>query len=52
MAAGEPVVPPGKLLIVGDNPDQSMGSPYFGYIPGDRLLGIVIGALPRGQRSS
>jgi signal peptidase I len=49
MGAGEPVVPAGKLLIIGDNPDQSMDSRYFGYIPGERLLGIVVATLSRNR---
>jgi signal peptidase I len=45
MAPDEPVVPPGKLLIIGDNPGQSMDSRYLGYIPGERLLGVVVATL-------
>ena len=47
MAADEPVVPAGRLLIIGDNPGQSMDARYLGYIPGERLPGVVVAALPR-----
>jgi signal peptidase I len=40
-------VPRGKLVVLGDNPEMSMDSRYLGYVPGDRLLGVVIRALPR-----
>lgn len=48
--AGDAQVPDGKLVVLGDNPDASMDSRYLGYVPGDRLLGVVIGSLPRSAR--
>ena len=36
------VVPPGKLVVLGDNPAASLDSRQFGYCPVDQLLGIVI----------
>jgi signal peptidase I len=50
--AGDRTVPDGKLVVLGDNPDMSMDSRYLGYIPGDRLLGVVIGSLPRKSPAS
>jgi signal peptidase I len=40
-------VPDGSLFVLGDNATMSMDSRYLGYIPGDRVLGIVVRALPR-----
>jgi signal peptidase I len=39
--AAEPAVPPGKLVLLGDN-RTSMDSKQAGYFPGAALLGIVI----------
>ncbi|TDD60290.1 hypothetical protein E1263_11765 [Kribbella antibiotica] len=36
------VVPPGCLLVVGDNPDQSYDSRHVGFVPAERVLGLVI----------
>jgi signal peptidase I len=38
----EPVVPAGKLVVLGDNPARSLDSRHFGYIPAERVLGVVI----------
>lgn len=35
-------VPPGKFVVLGDNPAWSHDSRHIGYVPGDRLLGVVI----------
>jgi signal peptidase I len=35
-------VPPGNLVLLGDNPANSNDSRYLGYFPAGRLLGIVI----------
>jgi signal peptidase I len=37
-----PLVPPGKLVVRGDNPAWSHDSRHIGYVPGDRLLGVVV----------
>jgi len=50
--ASDPAVPDGKLVVLGDNPDISHDSRFLGYIPGDRLLGVVIGSLPRSPVGS
>jgi signal peptidase I len=50
--ADDAQVPDGKLVVLGDNPDASNDSRYLGYVPGDRLLGVVIGSLPRSARKS
>lgn len=39
--AGQPV-PPGHLVVLGDNPGGSFDSRAFGYCPADRVLGVVI----------
>lgn len=41
MLAGDARVPAGKLVVLGDNPESSMDSRSLGYVPGDRLLGVV-----------
>lgn len=35
-------VPPGQLLVLGDNPAGSTDSRTLGYIPGEDLLGVAI----------
>jgi signal peptidase I len=40
-------VPDGHLIVLGDNRDMSMDSRYFGYVPVERMLGVVIRLLPR-----
>ena len=57
-AAGKVVegetVPSGRLLVVGDNPDESYDSRQIGYIPAERVFGLVLrrlgsaGVLERG----
>jgi signal peptidase I len=44
--ASDTTVPNGKLVVLGDNPARSIDSRRLGYIPGERLLGTVIGSLP------
>jgi signal peptidase I len=46
--AGDLTVPDGKLVVLGDNPASSVDSRLLGYIPGDRLLGVVVGSPPDG----
>jgi signal peptidase I len=36
------VVPSCKLVVLGDNPARSMDSRQIGYIPADRVLGVVL----------
>jgi signal peptidase I len=38
----ESVVPPGKLVVIGDNRDRSFDSRRIGYVDGDSLLGVVL----------
>ncbi|MER7280077.1 signal peptidase I [Dactylosporangium sp. NPDC000244] len=46
--ADGPTVPPGKLVVLGDNPDFSLDSRRLGYLPGERLLGVVVRRLSPG----
>jgi signal peptidase I len=41
------IVPEGRLIVLGDNRDVSMDSRFFGYVPLERMLGVVIRLLPR-----
>lgn len=43
----EPFVPPGKFVVLGDNAARSYDSRQLGYIPADRLLGVVRRPLAR-----
>jgi signal peptidase I len=45
-------VPEGCLIVLGDSAEMSMDSRYLGYIPGERLLGIVVASLPRRAGST
>ncbi|MFG3552364.1 S26 family signal peptidase [Streptomyces sp. NPDC047725] len=40
-------VPPGQLVLLGDNPANSLDSRQVGYFPADALLGVVLRRLPR-----
>jgi signal peptidase I len=42
----EPVVPAGKLVVLGDNAARSLDSRVLGYIAAERVLGIMIRTLP------
>ncbi|GAA3727596.1 hypothetical protein GCM10022225_06180 [Plantactinospora mayteni] len=37
-----PVVPPGQLVLLGDNPDGSGDSRLYGYVPTDAVVGVVL----------
>ncbi|WP_018350607.1 S26 family signal peptidase [Longispora albida] len=41
LAAGDRV-PPGRLVILGDNQELSFDSRHCGYVPADQLLGVVV----------
>jgi signal peptidase I len=42
----ESVVPAGKLVVLGDNLPVSLDSRELGYIPAERVLGVMLRALP------
>lgn len=44
----DPVVPEGRLLVLGDNPARSNDSRRLGYLPAEALIGVVL--RPMGQR--
>jgi signal peptidase I len=44
----DPVVPSGRLLVLGDNPLRSNDSRRLGYLSADSLIGVVL--RPIGQR--
>ncbi|MEU8172867.1 S26 family signal peptidase [Microbispora hainanensis] len=41
-ALGETRVPPGRLLVLGDNPSRSTDSRQWGLLPESRITGVVI----------
>ncbi|GGL03553.1 S26 family signal peptidase [Planomonospora parontospora] len=43
----EPVVPPGCLALLGDNPDGSGDSRQYGYVPADAVVGVALRLLRR-----
>ena len=43
-------VPDGKLVVLGDNAALSLDSRRLGYLPGERLLGVVVRRLSSGPR--
>jgi signal peptidase I len=43
--ADSAAVPDGTLVVLGDNPPMSLDSRHLGYIPGERLLGVVVRSL-------
>lgn len=48
-AAADGVVPPGQLVVLGDNPARSVDSRHFGWLPADRVLGVLHRRLPRSR---
>jgi signal peptidase I len=46
----EPVVPPGKLVLLGDNTEHSTDSRQHGYFDARRLVGRVVRPAPAGRR--
>ena len=51
-AAAEPAVPDGSLVVLGDNARLSLDSRRLGYLPGSRLVGVVIRRYPTRQPST
>jgi signal peptidase I len=43
------LVPAGRLVVLGDNPEGSYDSRVIGYIPGERLLGVVARRMNGGR---
>ncbi|WP_223166757.1 S26 family signal peptidase [Nonomuraea sp. SYSU D8015] len=43
----EATVPVGHLVVRGDNADHSYDSRHCGYVPGERLLGVVVRGVQR-----
>lgn len=41
-ASGEARVPPGRLLVLGDNPSRSTDSRQWGFLPESRIAGVVL----------
>src|SRR6185437_10241174 len=41
-SADGPVVPAGQFAVLGDNAESSLDSRSFGYIPAERLLGVML----------
>jgi signal peptidase I len=39
------LVPAGKLVVLGDNPEASFDSRMYGYVPEDRVLGVMLRVL-------
>jgi signal peptidase I len=50
--AGDLRVPENKLVVLSDNQQNSVDSRQLGYVPGDRVLGVVVRSLPRDLRVS
>lgn len=48
---GATLVPDGKLVVLGDNP-RSEDSRRWGYVPAERVLGVVVRQLSRSPRQS
>ncbi|MFS1304267.1 S26 family signal peptidase [Streptosporangium longisporum] len=49
--AGETSVPGGCVVLLGDNPEESLDSRHFGYVPVADVVGKVVGVLsPAGGR--
>jgi signal peptidase I len=43
--AGTPV-PPDRLIVLGDNAEVSVDSRSWGFVPGDRVLGVALRRVP------
>lgn len=44
-----PVVPDGKFAVLGDNAARSLDSRKIGYIPAERLLGVMLRPITEGR---
>lgn len=42
VAAPGPDVPAGSVVLLGDNPAESADSRQYGYVPADRVIGVVL----------
>ena len=48
MPVAESVVPPGRLLVLGDNPARSKDSRLLGYLPAAAVIGVVLRPIGQG----
>lgn len=46
LPATDPAVPPGRLVLLSDDPTAQYDSRRFGYFAADALLGVVVRTLP------
>lgn len=42
VTAQEARVPAGRFVLLGDNPAESADSRHYGYVPDDRVIGVVL----------
>ncbi|MFC9757324.1 S26 family signal peptidase [Streptomyces sp. NPDC056921] len=42
-------VPQGRLVLLGDNPEESLDSRFCGYFRDEQIIGVVIRRLPRAE---
>ncbi|MFD6021750.1 S26 family signal peptidase [Streptomyces sp. NPDC060286] len=45
-------MPPGAVVLLGDNPENGFDSRLVGYFPVERVLGTVLGAFPHPDPGS
>lgn len=51
VATPDEFVPPGQLVVLGDNASHSYDSRAFGYFTADALLGVVVRPIRGGRRT-